>query len=90
MNIDFGKCREIYGDEVLINCKEESTDLAKSINYLIKLGFNDWEDIIERYLIVFTDSFENVKIKIDKLIEILGTDYVEILENDMGLWEALL
>ena len=39
MQIDFGKIREIYGDDALIACNDNVDELVKNINYLIKLGF---------------------------------------------------
>ena len=90
MNIDFGKIREIYGEDALVACNENLDYLVKNINYLIKLGFDDYEDIIERFPLAFVDDHEVVKEKVDKLIGRLGDDYINILGEDMGLWEELL
>lgn len=90
MNIDFGKIREIYGEEALISCNDNLDDLVKNINYLIKLGFDDYADIIERFPLAFVDDHEIVKEKIDALVGRLGNDYLEKLSEDMGLWEELL
>ena len=87
---DFGKIREIYGEDVLISCNDNLDDFVKNINYLISLGFDDYEDIIERFTLAFIDDHEIVKKKIDNLINRLGTDYINILGEDMGLWEELL
>ena len=35
MNIDFGKIREIYGEDALVACNDNLDDLVKNINYLI-------------------------------------------------------
>ncbi len=90
MNIDFGKIREIYGEDALISCNDNLDDLVKNINYLIKLRFDDYADIIERFPLAFVDDHEVVKEKIDALVGRLGNDYVEKLSEDMGLWEELL
>lgn len=90
MNIDFGKISEIYGTDALIACNDNIDDLVKNINYLVKLGFDDYEDIIERFPLAFVDDHEEVKEKINKLIEKLGINYIEILSEDMSLWEELL
>lgn len=90
MNIDFGKIREIYGEDALVACNNNLDDLVKNINYLIQLGFDDYNDIIERFPLAFVDDHEIVKEKIDNLISRLGDNYLEQLGEDMSLWEELL
>lgn len=90
MNINFAKIREIYGDDALVACNDNIDELVKNINYLIKLGFNDYEDIIERFPLAFVEEHEIVRDKINSLISKLGDDYINILSEDMGLWEELL
>ena len=90
MNIDFGKVREIYGEDALVMCNDNLDELVKNINYLIKLGFDDYADIIERFPLAFVEEHECVKKRIDKLILSLGDNYLEKLGEDMGLWEEIL
>lgn len=90
MNIDFGKIREIYGEDALVACNDNLDELVKNINYLIKLGFDDFADIIERYPLAFVEEHEIVKERIDNLIEEIGPNYLEVLGEDMGYWEELL
>lgn len=90
MNINFGKIREIYGQDALVACNDNLDELVKNINYLIKLGFSDYEDIIERFPYAFLEEHDIVKEKIDTLISKLGMDYLNILEEDMSYWEELL
>ncbi len=90
MNIDFHKIKEIYGEDALVACNENIDELVQNINYLIKLGFDDYEDIIERYPLAFVEDHEIVKERIDTLIGRLGVEYIELLSEDMGLWEEIL
>lgn len=90
MDIDFDKIKEIYGADILNACKENVDDLVKNINYFVKLDFNDVSDIVERFPFIFLDSHEHFKVKINKFIEKLGIHYIDILEENMGLWEELL
>ena len=90
MKIDFGKIREIYGQDALIACNDNLDELVKNINYLVKLGFYDYEDIIERFPYAFLEEHDIVKEKIDKLVSRLGIDYIDILSEDMSYWEELL
>ena len=90
MDIDFNKIKEIYGFDVLNACKDNVNDLVKNINYLVKLDFDDVCDVVERFPFIFLDDHEHFKHKINKLIEKLGIDYIDILEENMGIWEELL
>ncbi len=90
MKIDFMKIKEIYGEDALIACNENIDELVKNINYLISLGFDDYEDIIERYPLAFVEDHEIVKERVDDLIDRLGPDYLEMLAEDMGYWEELM
>lgn len=88
--INFDKINEIYGIKILILIKENLDDINKNINYLHKLEFDDVQDIFERNTPIFICSFEEFKKKIDTLINKLGVEYVDILENNMQLWEELV
>lgn len=90
MNIDLNKIESIYGLELLDLIKENIDDVKMNINYLIYLNFNDIEDIFERYVLIFICDFDEFKSKIDKLINKLGNNYVDIIENDLGILEELL
>lgn len=90
MNININKIEEIYGLDILNLVKENIEDVNKNINYLIYLNFNDVEDIFERYVPIFICSYDEFKNKINKLINKLGNDYVDIIENDLGILEELL
>ncbi len=90
MNINFDHIREIYGEDALKVCFDNIEYLAQNINYLIQLGFDNYEEIVERYPLAFVEEAEIVKQRLDKLIIRLGSNYLEILNEDMGLFEELL
>ncbi|MBE6149369.1 MAG: hypothetical protein E7170_01435 [Firmicutes bacterium] len=88
MNINYEKIKEIYGEELLEYIKEDSSIVVENIKHLIFLEFNDVEDIFERYAPLFLEyEFKN---KINSLIKKIGPDYVDMIENDLGLLEELL
>ena len=89
MNIDFNRISHTYGDDIIDEIKDNIDDVTANIVYLTKLGFNDIEDIFESFAILFVDDPSSFKEKIDSLINELGTDYVEKLENDADLWTSL-
>lgn len=90
MDIDFGKIRELYGEDALITCKENIDYLVENINYLIKLGFDNYVEIIERFPLAFIEDPHIVKERINKLIQRLGIEYLDILNEDVSLFEELL
>ena len=90
MNIDFKKIKEIYGNLVLDEIKNNLNEVSENIKYLIQLKINDIEDIFERYPLIFICSKKNFKNKVDKLILKVGINYIDALDNNMELWEELM
>ena len=88
--MNFDKIEQIYGKEILESIISNKDDVKKNINYLINLGFDDIEDIFERLAPLFINDNKTFKNKIDSLIKKLGPDYVNIIENDLGLLEELI
>ena len=90
MKINIEKIEEIYGEDILNLVKENIHDITKNLNYLEKLDFNDIEDIFERYIPIFICDSTEFKTKINNLISKLGINYIDIIENDLGILEELL
>ena len=87
MILDLDKVREIYGDSSIEELNDNIETLTHNMNYLIKLGFDDVYDTVSLYPYMFLIEEETFKEKVNKLIENLGYDYIEILEEDTSLWE---
>ena len=90
MKIDFEKIEEIYGSSIIEEIKNNSKDILENIQYLKELKINDIEDIFERYPLIFICDKNEFKNKVDKLISKIGINYVDMLDNDMELWEELM
>ncbi len=90
MKIDFEKIEEIYGSSVIEEIQNSSKDILENIKYLKELNINDIEDIFERYPLIFICDKNEFKNKVDKLISKIGINYVDMLDNDMELWEELM
>lgn len=90
MKIDFEKIEEIYGSSVIEEIQNSSKDILENIKYLKELNINDIEDIFERYPLIFICEKNEFKNKVDKLISKIGINYVDMLDNDMELWEELM
>ena len=90
MNIDFDKIEKIYGSSIINSIALLKEDVIDNIKYFISLGFGDTEDIFERQVLIFICPKEEFKMKIDNLIKNLGNNYIEEIENDISLLDALL
>ena len=90
MKIDFKKIEEIYGSSVIDEMKNSLNDILENIKYLKYLKINDIEDVFERYPLIFICNEKEFKNKINKLILKIGINYIDILDNDMELWEELM
>ena len=90
MKIDFEKIEEIYGSSVIDEIKNNLSDVLENVKYLAYLRINDIENIFERYPLIFICDQKEFKNKIDKLILKIGINYIDMLDNDMELWEELM
>lgn len=90
MDINLEKIEEIYGYDMLVLINDNLEEVVANVRYLKHVGFNDVQDIFERYPAVFICGKNEFKIKINNLINEIGIDYVYVLENNIDLWEKLV
>ena len=90
MDLDLEKINYIYGREILENLMVMKKYVIENITYFISLGFSDIEDILEREILIFICLPNEFKNKINALCKRLGNDYVEILQNDISLFEEII
>jgi len=88
--MDIEKIMQIYGEEYKEIISDNQEDVKANLRYLAEIGFTDIEDIFERYTPIFIRSNESFREKIRDLVIKLGINYVEIIENDLGLLEELV
>ena len=86
MKVDFKKITEIYGINLIYEFKENIEDVEENINYLIDLGFKKVYDVVELYPYMFLMTDDIFKEKINLLIEHLGVEYINLLEENTDLW----
>ena len=89
MQINYNKIIEIYGRDYINLINENIDEVIKNLNYLNNLGFEDIEDIFERYTFLFLDSNNKFQDKFNKLIASLWSDYVNIIEENLSILEVL-
>ena len=90
MNIDLDKINEIYGMEMLKLINSNIGNVNNNLTYFNSLGFDDYFDYLERLPMLFILDFRKFKNKIDTLINKLGHDYVDIIENDIGVLDDII
>jgi len=90
MKINFDKIRKIYGEEYIEVIDENIENVKLNIEYMQEIGFSDIEDVFERVTPLFLTDNESFREKIRELVLKLGINYVEAIENDLGLLEELL
>lgn len=89
MEINYNKIIEIYGKEYITLIGENINEIIRNLSYLKELGFEDIEDIFERYPFIFIQDNKDFKEKFNRLITKLGFDYVNIIENNLDVLEVL-
>ena len=90
MNINFNNIKDTYGDSVVLLIRDNMNEINENIDYLKELKFTDIEDIFEKFVLLFLDTPSEFKDKFDKLINKLGDNYVDKIENDLFILEELL
>ena len=64
-------------------------NLSKIYKYLLNNGIYFVKDLVVDYLDMFINDYEDFKTKFEELKNSLGSNYIEVLENDSTLWESL-
>lgn len=90
MEIDFNKIEHIYGKSIIDSIYDMQDEVLQNVKYFYKLGFDSAEDIFEREVLVFICGHDEFKKKLDTLINKLGANYVEQIEEDVSLLDELI
>lgn len=92
MPIEIEKIEEIYGSSVIELLKDEDMyqDFLQNILYLVKIGIEDVNEVVESYFLIFLCDHNEFVEKVNSLVMELGNNYIEKLGEDMSYWEELL
>lgn len=69
--------------------KIDVDNLSKIYKYLLNNGIYFVKDLVVDYLDMFINDYEDFRVRFEELKNSLGSNYIEILENDSTLWESL-
>ncbi len=89
MNLDIEKLKEIYGENIVVDLHENMDSLVENMNTLISYGFKDPYDMVESNPYIFLTLPETFQEKIEKVIQKLGVNFVEQIEENMSLWSEI-
>ena len=89
LDVDYEKIKEIYGDDIIEIISDNIDIIEKNITTMQELQFDDIGGLFERCPNTFMYFPEDFKNKINSLIQTLGDNYVEIIENDISILEDL-
>ncbi len=89
MKLDIEKISEIYGENTVYEVKDHIEDIASNMYFLSSIGFSDVFSILETNPYMFLYVPPIFKEKVNNLLDKLGYDYLEKLDNDISLWGEL-
>lgn len=91
LQISLEAIRAAYGADAVMRLAAHEADTLANIRCLIDMGFGaDVTHICNGYGYILYEDDGYFRWKVRELISTLGEDYVEILREDMSLWETLL
>ena len=89
MKYDIDKIKEIYGESSIYELEDNIDELVSNMKYLSKLGFTDIYDIVSTHPYMFLIEEKDFQEKVNNLIEKLGVEYIEKLDEDTSIWESI-
>ena len=90
MNIDFNNISNTYGEDIIINIKDNIDNVMENIDYLKRINIDFADELFELYSIIFIGEPSLFREKINALIKELGDNYVDIISDNMFVFEKLL
>ena len=86
MKLNLKKIQEIYGNSAIYEIENHLDIIVNNMNYLVSLKFNNVYSILETNPYMFLYDNNRFKEKVNNLIQKLGVEYIEKLDNDISLW----
>ena len=87
MNIDFDKIISIYGTECVQVLMDNMENVSLNTGYLYDLGFDDVQDILERFSFLFIKSNNEFINIFSELFNIYGDNFVALIEENLEILE---
>lgn len=89
MELNMNRINEIFGNSMISEIKENKEEFIKNIEYVFSLGYKDTYELVELYPETFLIDSTIFKEKVNKLLDSLGVESFEILNENLELWGSL-
>ncbi len=89
MEFDIEKITEIYGKGILKELEEQKEEWIENVEYLKEKHAPRIQELMERYPYTFLMDPILFQRKVESLLNTLGINAWEQIEEEMDLWEAL-
>lgn len=89
MELDMEKIRDIFGNSILKEIRENKEIFLENISYLMKKSFSDVYELVEKYPYTFLIDPYEFKQKVDNLLDSLGVESFEKIEENLEIWGRL-
>ncbi len=89
MELDMMKIKEMFGKSILEEIRENQEEFIQNIEYIASLGYKDVFELVEHYPETFLQDEDTFKEKVDQLLNSLGVESFEKIEENLDLWGLL-
>ncbi len=89
MNLDMDRINEVFGKSMIFNIQANKEDFLQNIKYMQSLGYKNVEELVELYPETFLLDTTIFQEKVDLLLEKLGVESFEKIEENMELWGSI-
>ena len=89
MELNMNRINEIFGNSMISEIKENKEEFIKNIEYVFSLGYKDTYELVELYPETFLIDPTIFKEKVNKLLDSLGVESFEILNENLELWGSI-
>ena len=89
MELDMNRIKEIFGNSAILEIKDNQEDFLDNIKYLISLGCPNVYELVEIYPYTFLIDTNDFKSKVKTLLDSLGVESFEKIENNLEIWGSL-
>ena len=86
---DMKKIQELFGKSFIQEMGDNKETFIENIEYVVSLGYKDVFELVEHYPETFLIDSITFKEKVDHLLESLGVESFEKIEENIEIWESI-
>ncbi len=89
MNLDMDRINEIFGQGMISEIRDNKEDFIENIKFAQSIGYKDVYELVEHYPYTFLEDPIIFKEKVEKLLNSLGVESFEKIEDNIDIWGSL-